>query len=390
MGDELTPAPGPQRPLRILMVLESEFTAKDRGGAESQVKTLARHLNALGQRVTVLTPLALDGSRRCAERIDGIPVGRLRFPRRPVLGGAVMNLRLAAFLWRHRRRYDAWHVHIGHNLGAITCLMGDLVGTPVVVKISGWWELEKGLLAPDAGLFARLGCSLLKRASTIQAISSRVENELKKRGFSAERIVLLPNAVDISRFQMRTTPRAAGVPFTALFVGRLVEEKGLTTLIDAWVQAFSGRRDVRLMLVGGGPLDATLRERAQRLGIGGQVEFLGHREHVEDMLAQAHIGVLPSRIEGLSNALLEFMACGLPTVASQVSGSEDFVITGRNGWLFPVSDVAALAAHLRSAEALSGEQLAELGRQARADVEAKAALELVVNRLLTLYRKRSA
>ena len=379
----------PGRPLRILMVLESDFTPKGGGGAESQLRTLALHLISLGQRVTVLTPLALKGPQRTAERVQGIPVGRLRYPRRRLLGGAVMNARFAAFLWRHRRSYDAWHVHIGHNLGAITCLIGDFVGMPVVVKISGWWELEQGLLARDAGPFARLGRSWLKRASAVQAISTRIAAELERCGFAPDRIVLLPNAVDMKRFTVRAAPRIAGAPFIAVFVGRLVDEKGLATLLDAWAQAFGGRVDVRLKLVGGGPLEGALREQAERLGIRDQVEFLGHRDRVEDVLAESHVGVLPSRIEGLSNTLLELMASGLPTLASKVSGSEDFVVTGRNGWLFPVSDVKALAGHLRAAEALSADELAELGRQARADVEDKASLDRVVGRLLTLYQRRS-
>ncbi|MCU1282076.1 MAG: pimB 4, partial [bacterium] len=142
----------------------------------------------------------------------------------------------------------------------------------------------------------------------------------------------------------------------------------------------------RLRLVGNGILEEPLRQQAARLGIAEQVEFLGPRDRVEEELAQAHIGVLPSRIEGLSNTLLEFMACGLPSVASRVSGSEDFIRPGENGWLFPVSDGAALAACLREAASLSTERHAEMGRQARADVEATATLPRVVGRLMALYR----
>ena len=105
------------------------------------------------------------------------------------------------------------------------------------------------------------------------------------------------------------------------------------------------------------------------------------------MLAEADIGVLPSRIEGLSNTLLEFMACGLPAVASRISGSEDFVVPGRNGWLFPVGDVPALRACLLEAAALPRQRLFELGRQARADVDDKASVGKVVGRLMALYRR---
>jgi glycosyltransferase involved in cell wall biosynthesis len=368
------------------MVLESDFTQRGGGGAESQLRTLALHLRRIGQQVTILTPLLHYGPQITVERCYGIPVGRLRYPRVRAIGGGIMCLRLAAFLLQHGRRYDAWHVHIGHHLGAVTCLLGALLGKPVVLKISGWWELEQGLLAPDRNPLDVLARSWLKRAGTIQAISTRIASELTRHGFPADRILVLPNAVDTSRFRVRAGLRKPGAPFTAVFVGRLVEEKGLGTLMEAWAEAFHGRTDVRLRLVGGGPLEQPLGQQAAALGIAAQVEFLGHQDRVEEILAEADVGVLPSRIEGLSNTLLEFMACGLPPIASRVSGSEDFVVPGRNGWLFPVSDAKALAACLREAGGLPAERLFELGRQARADVESAAAVSTVVGRLLSLYQ----
>ena len=378
----------PVRRLRVLMVLESDFTPRGGGGAESQVRTLALHLLRLGHRATVVTPLLARGRQLTAERRDRIPIGRIRYPRLPTVGAALMSLRFGAFLLGHGRRYDAWHVHIGHHLGAVTCFVGALVGKPVVVKISGSWELEQGVMAPGGHkLFDRLALRWLKRASAVQALSTRMAAELTRQGFPAERILVLPNAVDASRFPPRAAPRAPGAPFTAVFVGRLVPDKDLATLLEAWAQAFPPGEEVdaRLRLVGGGPLEERLRAEAERLGVARQVEFLGHRDRVEEVLANADVGVLPSRIEGLSNALLEFMASGLPALASRVSGSEDFVVPGRNGWLFEVSDVAALAAALREAKALPPERLAAMGRQARADVEATASLDIVAARLQALY-----
>jgi len=375
-----------QQPLRILMVLESNFTKRGGGGAESQLRTIALALKRLGHRVTIMTPMLADGPQVTTERCFGLPVARISYPRWRVVGAGLMALRFGAFLWQSRGRYDAWHVHIGHHMGAITCLMGDLLGKPVVLKISGWWELERGLLAPDRGLFGRLALGWLKRAGTVQAISTRIAAEVARQGFPAERILVLPNAVDTARFGVCAAERARGAPFVAVFVGRLVEEKGLATLLDAWAQAFAGRTDVRLRLVGGGPIEQALREQAERLGITPQVELLGHRDRVEDELARAHVGLLTSRIEGLSNTLLEFMACGLPPIATRISGSEDFVQPGKNGWLFDVSDTKALAACLREAEALPGDRLAAIGRQARADVEAAADIPRVVGALMALYR----
>jgi glycosyltransferase involved in cell wall biosynthesis len=381
-------APTPLHRLRIYMVLESDFTQRGGGGAESQLRTLARYLRRIGHAVTVLTPLLPYGPQVTAERCYGLPVGRVPYPRIKVLGGVIMTLKVAALLWQRRHRYDALHVHIGHHLGAMTCFVGPLLGKPVVLKISGWWELEKGLLAPGRGPLDVLARRWLKRASVVQALSTRIAGELEKQGFPRDKILVLPNAVDTSRFRVREALRAPGTPFTAVFVGRLVAEKGLTTLFEAWAQAFAGRSkdEVRLRLVGAGPLEEELRATARRLGIDEQVELLGHRDRVEEVLAEADLGVLPSRIEGLSNTLLEFMASGLPVLATRVSGSEDFVVTGRNGWLVDVSDVAGMAAALREAASLPAARLTEIGRRARADVVEAAALDAVVGKLLQLYR----
>jgi glycosyltransferase involved in cell wall biosynthesis len=378
--------PPEARPLRILMVLQSEFTPRGGGGAESQVRTLSRHLRHLGHRVAVMTPRLARGRQRTAERCEGIPVGRIAYPHATGIGAGVMCAKLALYLWQNRRRYDAWHVHIGHNLGAVTCLMGALVRKPVVVKISGWWELEEGTLAPSGGLVARASRFCLRRATTVQAISTAIAARLEAHGFPAERVVVLPNAIDTARFRVRATARAAGAPFTAVVVGRLVAEKGLATLFEAWAAAFAGRSDVRLRLVGSGALEGELRALAARLGIDAQVEFLGHRDRVEEVLAEADVGLLTSRIEGLSNTLLECMASGLPVVASRISGSEDFIVPGRNGWLFPAADVGALADCLRDAAARTRAELRALGQSARRDVEARAALDEVVGRLTALYR----
>lgn len=374
------------RALRILMVLESDFTQRGGGGAESQLRTLGMHLMRLGQQVAIVTPLLPYGPQVRHEECYGIPVDRLPYPHIKLVGAGVMLLRHALFLMGPGRDFDAWHVHIGHNLGAVTCLVGSLVGKPVVVKISGWWELERGLVASGGGLLRSVARNWLKRAAAIQAISTRIANELVEKGFPAERVLVLPNAVDTDRFHIERRPRAAGAPFRAVFVGRLVEEKGLSTLLDAWATAFGEGHNVRLQLVGGGPLEEPLREQAERLGIGSQVEFLGHRDQVEEVLAEAHVGILPSRIEGLSNTLLEFMASSLTPIASRVSGSEDFIKPGENGWLFPVSDVAALADCLREAERMAPEKLLALGQRARAHVVAEAALDSVVGRLMSLYR----
>lgn len=371
--------------LHILMVLESAFPARRGGGAESQVRTLAKGLRARRQRVTVLTPLTPLGPQQRVGRVDGVPVVRLPYPRVRLLGGPWLWLRTAAFLWSRRRRYGVWHVHIAHYLGAVCAVLGPWLRVPVVVKVSGWWELDRGTLAERASPVARLAHRCLLRVNAWQSISLRIASAMIERGVPAARIAAIPNAVDTARFAtLDRNPTEGGPRF--VFVGRLVPEKGLETLIDAFADLLALHPDARLRIVGTGPLLDALAQQAARNGIAARIEFAGHREDVETLLAEADFGVLPSHIEGLSNTLLECMAAGLPMLASRVSGSEDLVRDDVNGWLFEPGDRGGLARALLAAARLPASARDAMGQRARDSVERHAGLDSVINRLLRLYR----
>lgn len=371
------------RPPHLLMVLESAFPNPRGGGAEAQVRTLARGLRARGERVTVLTPRFADGPQQGVSRVDGVPVCRLPYPRVRLLGGPLLWLLTARFLYLRRHRYDAWHVHIAHHVGAVCAVMGRLLRRRVLVKVSGWWELERGTLAPRAWPWSRLARRCLLLADGWQAISRRIATELAAKGVASERILEIPNAVDTARFAGMRHPD--GAPHF-LFIGRIVPEKGLSLLLDAFVAVVAAHADARLSIVGTGPLLDGLRMRARETGIAGNVTFTGHRDDIEALLAGANLGVLPSRIEGLSNTLLECMASGLPVVASRISGNEDFVRHGDNGWLYEADDRDALADCLLAAAALEPADRQAMGARARATVESRAGLDRVLERLLDAYR----
>lgn len=370
--------------LRILMVLEAAYPALQGGGAEAQVRTLARGLRARGHGVTVLAPRLDWAPRDIVSRLDGVAVCRLPFPRAPWLGGFVLWLRTAAFLYARRHRYDAWHAHIAHRMAAVCALMGRWLDRRVLVKVSGWWELEKGVLAPRAHAVDRLARRALRHARAWQAISRRIAQTLASSGIPEERVVLLPNAVDLSRFAGIRRDDAAATRF--VFLGRLEREKGLETLLAAFTAVAPSHPGASLLLVGSGSLESLLRQDVERLGLGGRVQFAGHRDDIEALLATGNVGVLPSRIEGLSNTLLESMAAGLPMVASRISGNEDFVQHGKNGWLFEPGDSDGLARCLAAAATMDPAARRAMGEAARATVARQAGLDQVLDLLLRLYR----
>jgi len=420
------------RPLRIC-VLALKYPPHV-GGAERRAEKQARELQALGHQVTVLT-LRLWQQWPRRDMSDGPPVvrvggiyrrgGALRIGR---LGIWVVNVGVLRELWRRRRRYDVIHVMQSSPLAAMAALAGRWATKPVIISIQStgpsaeqraWLAREPRLMADtlvaDSSLgfdpaevmggdlahmahSALAGAVLLKvlRESDVvyQILSSRSRSYLTSHGFRPGRIAHITGSVDTQRFRSDPgrRPDPASPERAMLCVARLDYEKGVDVLLHAWgrmMHAPAGwRADLapRLQLVGDGALRPQLERIAAELGITDSVEFLGLRTDIVDLLQQSWGFVLPSRWEGMPNALLEAMACGLPCIATRVSGSEDIISDGVDGLLVEPEQPAALAWALRRVVE-DPELVRRLGAAGRATVVRDYQLRHVVEQCVTLYRR---
>ncbi len=178
---------------------------------------------------------------------------------------------------------------------------------------------------------------------------------------------------------------AADAPL-ALFVGRLVEQKDVATLIRAMQQL--APQAPHLAIAGDGPLRADL-EALVAQGPALPVHFLGQRDDVPALIAAADMVVLPSRSEGLSNVVLESMMTGRPVVATRVGGNVELVDHERTGLLFDTGDVTTLAASI--ARLCSDPALRDaLGRAARDKAHAEFSIPAMVTAFSDLYREAAA
>ncbi len=167
-------------------------------------------------------------------------------------------------------------------------------------------------------------------------------------------------------------------------VACLREEKRIDVLINAAPQILARFPDAHFLIAGDGTCRESLVALAGQLGITDRVTFLGHRDDVPAVLAQADMFVLPSRSEALPNSVIEAMASGLPVVASRVGGIPELVDDGKTGYLVPPGDPNALADAL--ARLLEDpRRSAELGRAGRIKIEQNYSFDRMVEQMETLY-----
>jgi glycosyltransferase involved in cell wall biosynthesis len=356
-----------------------------RGGLEQQAWQLCQRLRARGVEVVAVT--ARRPALGAFEIVDGIPIHRVwagggrGLDRAGSVASyanvAVFCLSLFCFLL-FVFRFDVIHVHQAIFPAFVATLAAKITRKPIIVKISG-----TGASGNVAQLrrrwFNRMMLMLIRRADAFIAPTRDAREELIRAGFDATRIVEIPNGVDTQAFRPR--PRdALGV---VLCAARFTHEKGHATLLRAW--QFVKVPDARLIFVGEGPL----RHKMQTLAADLRITNYELRGEVEDMAgaySNASLFALPSLAEGMSNALLEAMACGLPCIASDIPANAELIQDGVNGLLFPVGDARALAERIETL--LNDRALAQrLGDAARKTVETRYAFECVTDAYEALYRK---
>jgi glycosyltransferase involved in cell wall biosynthesis len=353
------------------------------GGAEKLVGAVSPALQTCGDEVHVLT--RRYAGLKSFEIVNGIAVHRL-----PILGPKVtasLGFTLAALPLLRRLRPALIHAHelLSPTTTAITAKR--LFGAPVVVTVHSCGAQGEIARLKNKFMGARRLATFRQQVDAFVVINHDIDAELDEIGVPQERRTFIPNGVDTTHFAPpadKAAVRAAlGLPNAplAVYTGRFAPEKRLDLLLEAWSMVRERIPNALLLLVGQGKAEADLRERA-----GAGAQFVGATDNVAPYLQAADVFVMSSAYEGLSVALLEAMATGLPTVVTAVGGNRDIITHGENGWLVPPLDVNALHSGLVSLLEDSTRR-AELGRQARAHIVREYELSVTVRRLRELYER---
>lgn len=363
------------------------------GGAERQAEKLAAALVVAGCRVTILTP-RLDDCSAETEMVNGVVIKR--FPlydlsrRYPIHGVALLNI--PCILWQVARAVAPYlkgatvlHCNLAslHTAGA--AIAGRLAGVPVILKAatadhrSDLGEIEKtGATGPMMAWFVR---ALVQRwiATTIS-----VEQALVRAGVDVEKIANIPNGVDVPEARDIAQPFERASRF--LYLGRLSTNtlRDVPTLIKAFDRLARVYPDLQLAVVGGGDLLGETRKLAASLSSSDRIQLPGF-DDPEKWLAWADCFVLPSRREGLSNALLEAMAVSLPCIANDIPPNREVLADGSVGILVPIEDIDSLVSAMQCVVEEIG-VAKYLGQQSRKRVEKYYSIDAVASKYIALYK----
>lgn len=379
--------------MRVVIILRYFYCpSQPIGGAERQALRLATRLSEKGVSAVVVTGLWEHGQPR-RQVIQGIAVHRhftawgmfgIRGLRRLAVYFYLMSL--LVYLIRHRHEYDVIHCHAAKYEAAAAVLAGQWLNKPTLVRsmASGRWG-DLRMVRTDRSLLGTAWMlKKIREANAVVALNQQVLREMIELGVAKERIFSIPNGAEQPSHLKRDYEVREAMVIT--FVGRLHPQKGITTLLEACQLVARDRPCLRwrLQLAGTGPLENELKALAAKLAIEQQVSFLGHVDDVNGLLEQSDIFVLPSLAEGMSNALLEAMAHGLPCIVTDIAGNNEMITHDDNGWLVPPEDSHALANALYSL-AIDPELRQRLGLAAAHTVETKYSLDHVADQYLTLY-----
>jgi teichuronic acid biosynthesis glycosyltransferase TuaC len=238
--------------------------------------------------------------------------------------------------------FDAIDAHYFYPDGVAAARLGEQLQRPVVITARG----------SDINVIAQfprprsLILEAAQKAAAIITVSRALKDKLVELGVDGDKIHTLRNGVDLTRFQAgdRTTMRARfGLGYEPVLasVGNLVPEKGH----DLVIRALAFLPDARLLLIGSGAQEGSLRALAKSLGLADRVRFMGllPQDELIQIYGAVDLLVLASSREGWANVLLESLACGTPVVATDVGAARDAIHAPEAGLVIPERTAQAVA-----------------------------------------------
>ena len=361
----------------ILMIIPSFLPLI--GGAEKQLLNLSMNLVRSNVSIEVVTR-ALPGTK-AEEHIHGFTIRRLKnyFPNIGFL------ISLFIFILKNKSSYDLFHIHTLNSPAILGSFLGQLLNIPVLLKVTRSGHGAQ-LESIENSFLKKLLFHKIKKYSNFVAITRDVHNELSLFGVEKNKIFNIPNGVDVEEKLFRDPNTHLNNNIVKIaYVGRLIKRKRVDWLIKA-LSEISDRNKFELIIIGDGPEKSALKSLAASLLAKEQFQFTGSIEHADAIrkLNDCEIFVLPSDSEGMSNALLEAMASGVPFVATDTGYYRAFSVQGRAGTVVGLYDVDAVVEEVQGL-LTDGPRLAQMSSVAFQSVQGAHSVEREVARIQRVY-----
>lgn len=302
--------------MRLLLVID-ELQSLSAGGTERQILQLAELAKSEKNDVHLAI---LRRTEWLTSEMAGVPVHLL-----DIESWSRISIKKLRELLRLLRGFDVVQTFfVESNL--IIPILARLSRVPLVIgsrRNLNYWISRKTLLLQRFS--NRFADCLVANSEAVKRVVSEREH------LSPERIKVIYNAIDSERFapnpaKRADVRRALGIGEQDVVVGHvstLDRHKGVNRFVDVAIALLRQNANGCFVLIGGGPLDASLREKIARSGFKEQIKMLGSRDDIPDLLDALDVGVLLSDTEGFSNSILEYMAKGLSVVATDVGGNAE-------------------------------------------------------------------
>ncbi|MEO6517761.1 MAG: glycosyltransferase [Pseudoxanthomonas sp.] len=373
---------------RIRLLLITDTSIAYSGGSERFLRNLASLLPRERYQIT-LVELATESHAGPAHTLAGMQhIQRVRLPVTAIYsrGGRHAWRQLDALV--RQGRFDIVQSH--HEKSD---LLNALLTPPAgCMRISNRRDMGFKKSAKLKWLFRFLNTRFDRVIAPAQPILSELA---RAEGLDSASMLWIPNGVDTSKFtcwpdaRRRAARQSLGLADDAIAfvcVARMTAEKRHVDLLSAFAQVHGELPWAHLFLIGQGPLHADIQQQVAAAGLGRAVTLLGMRPDIESVLPALDIGLLVSSTEGMSNAILEMAACGLPVIATAVGGNPSLVQADVNGMLVPACQPDLLAQAMLSL-ALAPEQRRRLGQAARSRIERDFSLTAMVDSFDQTYQQ---
>jgi glycosyltransferase involved in cell wall biosynthesis len=305
-------------------------------------------------------------------------------------------------LWRTmyslRDRFDIIHALGSTYRNSAVGPIGRLLGKKSLTTVS---MAQNDLYNVGRTLPGRIQGHLLGYVDRYVSLSRQISDEIRQLPLDSARAVEIPQGVNPERFFLAEADEQSALrkqldlpdgPL-ALYVGVFDSRKNVEWLVKTWAKQCELFSDWRLLLVGPASRDQrdaglrpVLQEFVNQQGLQGRILFRDFSPRIEDYYRCADLFVLPSHNEGMPNAVVEAMSCGLPCAVTKISGTTDLITHGESGMLFEVNDEESFASALRPL-VLDRDTRKRIGQRAAAIIREKYSFDQVADRYLALYHE---